>query len=334
VNFHQANRTRHAGRRQTPRLEALESRRLLSGKPAPQVTIKELPLPTNVSTFGTPGTDELLITGTKGNDNISITDNATGASGNITVSVASKNFVSTGTVTAIIVRTGTGNDNVTYELDGELQPNVTESIAAGSGTKSGGGSLKFTANIMGKIPDGASVYVFGYSDLTKPTIMTVSDNYEIDGFLESALAPGSRNPNRQGGREVFNFSSSSTIGPEGEIDAELTGGPKNDGASILYSGLNNGDVTTEADGLGGSNQFSADLDIVPGSTGIVGEPQHPSFLRTFGKKDYLRFTIHRGADSTSTGGIFAQIIDNSRTDVSQHTGNVTAMTRGSDTIFP
>ena len=98
------------------RIEMLEPRCLLNAKMPAQVTIQETP-----STL-TAGTTELLITGTKKNDSISISDNGTGTAGNIFVSLGTgQDYMSTGAVTEISVPTGTGKDHVTYELDGNLQ---------------------------------------------------------------------------------------------------------------------------------------------------------------------------------------------------------------------
>ena len=63
------------------RLESLETRCLLTAKMPAQITIQEVPS-TLVS-----GTTELVITGTKKNDGISISDNGTGTAGNIFVSL-------------------------------------------------------------------------------------------------------------------------------------------------------------------------------------------------------------------------------------------------------
>ena len=41
MNMHNAGRTRPMKRSAAPRLEAVEGRRLLSGKAAPQITIQE-----------------------------------------------------------------------------------------------------------------------------------------------------------------------------------------------------------------------------------------------------------------------------------------------------
>ena len=101
-------------------IEMLEHRCLLTAKMPAQITIKEIPN-TLVS-----GTSELLITGTKKNDGITINDNGTGTAGNMFVSLSDgRDFMSTGAVTEVAVSTGTGNDHVTYELDGNLQ--TTES---------------------------------------------------------------------------------------------------------------------------------------------------------------------------------------------------------------
>lgn len=55
-------------------------------------------------------------------------------------------------------------------------------------------------------------------------------------------------------------------------------------------------------------------------------------IKSSGKKDHLRFTVYQGTDSTSRSNIFAELIDSSRKDVSSHTANVIALTKGSDTI--
>ena len=126
--------------------ESLECRRLLSGKTPAQVTIQEMPNTPD------PGQTELLITGTKKNDGIVIKDDGTNTPGNISVSLNNgTNFTSVNAISVIEVATGTGKDNVLYELDGDLEPNVERDVLVGSGGKNGGGTVQFTANIAGKI---------------------------------------------------------------------------------------------------------------------------------------------------------------------------------------
>jgi len=221
-----------------------------------------------------PTTTTLTITGTKKNDNIAIIDNGTGTAGNIDVSYSGAvvgAYMSKGAVAQIFVATGAGNDQVTYELDGNLQPGVNEAIVVGSNLKKAGGSIQFT--------------------------------------------------------------STATIGPDGDISTGLIGSKRNDSASVSYKGTNNGELDITEIGNGGNDQLEADVTMVAGSSGTVGQGMFPSYLRASGKKDRLTFTIARGSDFTSTNGIYAQIFDTSKKDVSLHTPNVTAYTKGMDTIL-
>src|SRR6516164_4298645 len=89
------------------RLESLEPRCLLAAKLPAQITIQEMPNP------AVPGTTELIITGTKKNDGITINDNGTGTAGNMFVSLSDgRDYMSTGAVVAVDVITGTGSDHV------------------------------------------------------------------------------------------------------------------------------------------------------------------------------------------------------------------------------
>jgi hypothetical protein len=322
-----ARRTRLMKRSAGLRFETLEDRCLLSGKTPPQITIQETP-----ATIGVPGTTMLLITGTNKNDSISISDNGTGKTGNIFVSLSDgRDYVSTGAVSEIGVATGKGNDRVTYELDGNLQPDVQELVFVGSNAKQGGGSVEFTVNIVGKVLDGASLGIIGFPDPKKTTTMTVNDSGEIDGSLTAVLAPlEPKSPS--GGPEVYNFSSTATIAPDGDLTTGFKGSHKNDIGNVSYSGTNDGEFDVIELGNGGNDQLGADVYMIPGSTGTVGSSSQPSVLQTSGKKDELRFTIHWGTDSTTATGIFAKVIDTSKKDTSTHTANVTAKTKGSDTI--
>jgi hypothetical protein len=163
--------------------------------------------------------------------------------------------------------------------------------------------------------------------------MIVNDPGEIDGFLGTGITYPGTNPAAAGGPEVFQFTSTAAIGPDGQISTGLNGSKRNDSASVSYKGTNNGELDITEIGNGGNDQFEADVTMVAGSTGTVGQGMFPSYLRTSGKKDRLTFTIARGNDLTSTNGIYAQIFDTSKKDVSLHTANVTAFTKGMDTIL-
>ena len=108
----------------------------------------------------------------------------------------------------------------------------------------------------------------------------------------------------------------------------MIGGSHNDVASISYSGTNNGEIDLAVQGSGGSDQLSADIFMIAGSTGTVGSSKNVATIKGSGK-DHLSFTIHQGTDSTSTTDIFAALIGTSKKDKLVHTGNVMVNTKGS-----
>ncbi len=108
----------------------------------------------------------------------------------------------------------------------------------------------------------------------------------------------------------------------------MIGGSHNDVANISYAGTNNGQIDLTVLGDGGSDQLSADIFMMPGSTGAVGSSGNNSVIKGSGK-DHLSFTIEQGANTTSTTNIFAQVIGTNRKDKIVHTGNVTVTTKGS-----
>jgi hypothetical protein len=281
-----------------------------------------------------PGTTILEVTGTKSNDSILISDNGTGAAGNIFVSVAGgQDYMSTGAVSEVAVATGTGNDRVTYEPDGDLQANVNELVFVGS-NKKGGGSFQFTVNVTGRVLDGASLGIVGLPDPRKTTSMSVNDTGEVDGSLTAILSTLGGMKSAGGGPEVYNFRSTATIGPDGLVLAGLRGSTRNDVASVSYSGTNDGELDISEQGNGGNYQLSADVYMVPGSTGTVGSMNRPSSIIASGKKDNLQFTIQDGNVPSSVVdlNIFALIQSKSKNDKIKKTANVQSITPGTVTI--
>ena len=212
-------------------------------------------------------------------------------------------------------------------------PASVKAVVVGSNLKKAGGSIQFNVNILGKVLDTANLTVLGYPNQSKPTKMIVNDPGEIDGILGTGISYPGSNPRVAGGPEFFQFTSTASIGPDGEIGTGLIGSKRNDTASVSYKGTNNGELDITEIGNGGNDQLEADVTMVAGSTGTVGQGMFPSYLRASGKKDRLTFTITRGNDFSSTNGIYAQIFDTSKKDVSLHTPNVTAYTKGMDTIL-
>ncbi len=307
-------------------IQSLEDRCLLSAKPPAQITIQEVPSSVN------PGMSELLITGTKNNDGISINDNGTGTAGNIFVSLDDgRDYESVGAIDEIAVATGKGKDHVTYELDGNLQPGVNELVFLGSGLKKGGGTVQLTVNVVGKILDTSMLEIIGAPDPKKKTTMIVNDSGDIDGELIAGIAPLTGSVARPGAPELFTLNSTANIGSNGILDTGLRGASRNDVAAISYAGTNNGEIAITAVGDGGNDQLDADVYMAPGSTGTVGQSGGPSVMEASGKSR-LRFTVALGTDSTTATNVFAKVVALSRKVMTVRTANVTAPAKGSDSI--
>jgi hypothetical protein len=307
------------------RLESLEPRCLLNAKMPAQITVVESPS-TLVS-----GTTELVITGTKNNDQISISDNGTGTAGNIFVSYGgSQEYTSTGAVSEIGVETGTGKDQVTYELDGNLATPNQELVFVGSGAKKGGGSVQLTVNIVGKILDGSSLAVLEQPDPKKLTTMTVNDSGEVDGVFTAGVAtPGTTKV--KAGPISYGFQSTATIGSTGSVNVGMVGGSHNDTGTLMYSGTNDGEIDVTDVGNRGNDQLSADIFMNSGSTGTVGAPNRESVVEGLGKS-HLIFTVEQGTDTTTTTNVFAQVVGLSKKVKVVHTANVSVTTKGSVTL--
>jgi hypothetical protein len=309
------------------RLELLESRCLLTSKLPAQVTIQEIP------SQEIPGTTDLLITGTKKNDSISISDNGTGTAGNMFVSLSGgRDYTSTGAVTGVSVVTGTGNDHVTYELDGNLQTSNQELVFVGSGAKNGGGAVQFTVNIVGSILAGSNLVVAAVPDTKKTTTMTVNDSGAIDGSFSTGISEfGDTKVNPAS--ERFSLQSTGPIGPSGTLNTAEIGGTHNDVANVSYSGTNDGNIQITEIGNRGSDKLSADVYMVPGSTGTVGSSTSPSVVEGSGN-DRLSFTVEMGTDTSTKTNIFAEVIGKTKKDKVVHTANVLVQTKGRVTLAP
>ena len=82
------------------------------------------------------GVVDLVITGTNKADVIGISDNGTGAAGNITVSLGGgQTYVSQSAITVIEVQGKGGNDQVNYALDGNLIAARTVLVDLGAGQR-------------------------------------------------------------------------------------------------------------------------------------------------------------------------------------------------------
>ena len=185
-------------------------------------------------------------------------------------------------------------------------------------------------NIVGKILPGSDLTVLALPDPKKLTTMTVNDSGEIDGSFTAGISSFSTTKIKPG-PESFSFQSTATIAPAADLDVGMIGGSHNDVANISYQGTNNGEIDLTVLGDGGSDQLSADIFMMPGSTGTVGSSSNHSLIKGSGR-DHLGFTIEQGTDTTSTTNIFAEVIGTTRKDKVVHTGNVAVNSKGTVTL--
>src|SRR4051794_10847630 len=119
-----------------PRLESLEGRQLLAAA-ATQVRIRE-------AVSGS--TAALMINGTNRPDLIQIADNGSGQAGNVTVSLGDgTTYTSKNAISLIQVNGKQGNDQVSYNLTGDLVAARSLSVSLGAGDD------QFLAKIDGAI---------------------------------------------------------------------------------------------------------------------------------------------------------------------------------------
>jgi hypothetical protein len=146
--------------------------------------------------------------------------------------------------------------------------------------------------------------------------------------------PGARQNRPRSRSSSLRFETlTAAIGPNGNLLAGLRGSSKRDIANVTYSGTNNGELDINEFGNGGNDQLSADVFMIPGSTGTVGSAMNHSTITASGKQDNLQFTIQDGniPSSIVDVDIYAVIQSKSKKDKIVRTGNVQSFTQGSVT---
>lgn len=313
-----------------PRPELLESRRLLA-KSVAQVTFTETPSKSVAGTF------DLQIVGTSRNDMISITDDGKQAAGSLRITAnGTQTFTNQHPIGVVSIATQGGKDKVFYTLAGGLSADTLEGILIGSasrtvgGTK-GGGDLQVTANVAGSIPEDSVLSIFAAPDRKGATTLTVNHTGSVDGSLQVGVEPPSgSSPNPKTGPVTFNFNSAATV--KGFLLAAAAGGSARNSMGVNYAGTNNGDIDVSESGGGKKDSLAADIRMAAGSNGTVGKVI-PAVLTATGATPNVRFTVARGADSTTTTGIVARLVATSKRSVTSHTANVTSQSAGKDSTI-
>jgi hypothetical protein len=199
-------------------------------------TLENRLVPTSV-TFDTV-TDTLTITGDNTDERVTIFDNGTGASGNISVRIGSSATTRINTtIRDIDVNMGAGNDRVGYHLDGDLASGVSRSVSVDLGSGNDDFETVFIRDLKADSHLGLSVYAGTGDDTINASTSHLNVYMDIEaGASLNVLLNGDAN------KDTMNF------GYKGELDGSI---------GLLMQG-GSGDDTMEAD-----------LDLRTGSTGVV-----------------------------------------------------------------
>jgi hypothetical protein len=305
---------RRRGARLAPALEVLEGRQLLSAAPA-QVGVSE----------GTSsGTPTLLIMGTNSSDVINITDNGSGAPGNITVTLGNGSTYTTRTaVSEIELVSRAGNDQISYTLTGDLTTERTVLVYLGSGKD------QFLANVNGAVDNPAGLDIEGYGGTGHDT-MTINQPGQIkQGTFIPFLAAGP-------GPATMTFNGTGSINGTANLNPAFSGGAGSDTIVSNYSGTIDGRYiyNMTVHGGRGHDTITDNIHVGPGSVGSVGtSTTSPALVKAGTGRANIHYAITMDP-TASTAQVYAAVIAN-RGDKVERTNNVVNASTGGtkDTVI-
>ena len=295
---------KRAGRRRLAGLnilEHLEGRQLMAANAA-QVGFQE-----DAST----GTNTLIISGTNKADVITIDDNGTGVAGAITVRVGNGAVYTTKSAIAQIelVAKG-GNDQVTYNLNGDLTSPRVVLVDLGAGND------RFTSNLNGAINSINGLDLEVYGDAGNDTMTANQAGATLVGNAVVYLQGDA-------GNDTLTYNGSGPIAAGASFSPEFSGGAGNDVINSNYSGLVNGYFmyNLTADGGAGNDKINVRTRTAAGSTGSVGSAAAtPAAIQGGAGDDKITFDV--AADPGSQAQVYAIAIGGTGKDTVSRTANV------------
>jgi hypothetical protein len=301
--------------RSTPCVEGLEDRHLLTAAPAGVgVRIQEV-------TIG--NTTELLIKGTPGADVLTINDNGTANAGNISVVLANgSTYTSRTAISFVNVMTGRGNDQVTYNLTGDLITPRTVAVDLGAGDD------QFTANVNGAINIAGTYDLEVYGDAGNDTLTVNQTGPVVAGTFFPYLEGDA-------GNDTITYNGTGNISAAGTVAPGMPGGAGNDTITANYTGQIDGQYmyNLTMDGGPGNDVLSDSVNVLAGSTGHIGTSSSvPAVVQGGGGNDQIRYAVNVDPSATQFQ-VFAVAAGTSGTDTLQRTSNVQgSIMRGTNTV--
>ena len=286
-----------------PRLEHLEGRRLMTAAPT-QVGIKEM---------AASGYNELKISGTNKADVITINDNGSTAAGNVTVTLGNgTTYTSQSAISVIEVAGAGGDDNVTFNLTGDIVSAQSVLVDLGAGND------HFTANIAGNINTANGLDLEAYGDAGNDS-MTVNQTGQT---LAGAFVPYMEG---DAGNDTLVYNGTGNIAAGASVTPEFSGGAGNDNIKATYSGVIQGNYiyNLSADGGAGNDNIAEDVNVLAGSTGMVGtNSTTPAAVEGGAGNDNVRFAVAVDPSDT-TFQVNGVAMGNAGKDTVSRTSNIT-----------
>jgi hypothetical protein len=285
-----------------PGLEHLEGRRLMTAGAA-RVRIREI-----VSD----GTVELRVVGTNRDDVVRIDDNGSGQAGNVTVTLGDgRSYTSKKAISGIQVAGKKGNDQVTYNLTGDLVSARTVVATLGAGND------QFTASVDHAVQTTQMLDLEAFGE---------AGNDILAIRQAGPVTAGTVFPYLQGdaGDDTLSYTAVGDIGAGATVGPGLVGGDGNDTIALGFSGNVDGQLlyNSTIDGGPGDDSLGAQVAVGADSTGKVGTDSATTAVVQGGDgDDQIRFAV--AVDPSATGvKVFGTAVGGAGTDTARRTSNV------------
>jgi len=176
----------------------------------------------------------LFVGGDNAGDRITIFDNGSSGVNNVLATAGRGTFIPGSAISRVQVKTGLGNDRVTYNLLGSLGTNVGRTVAVSLGA----GNNTFVANVAGNLSTGSAL------------ALQVAGGPSADNF-------------------VVNVANDISIGARATLSVALIGGDGPDAMTVNYRGQDTGTVAVFTEGDAGADVINTQIVLNAGSNGAV-----------------------------------------------------------------
>jgi hypothetical protein len=220
---------------------------------------------------------------------IVIQDNGGNGLNNVTASGDGVPFRPNAVISNISVTTGRGNDNIVYNLNGDLTASRNLSI------NTGGGQDHVTISLRGNVLNGAA-FAMNVVGGAGNDVLTINQVGLINTGSKVTLMA-----DMGAGNDVINAFTGGLIAAGASMAVNFEGGPGADRIFFVFNGQSNGMQSLNIDGGPGNDNIFADYELNDQSTGTI----LPSLVEGGDGDDILSLIVH----NRGTGFTNDQVID-------------------------